>query len=213
MDRRTTIKWMLAASASMPLLAQDAGGIDAPAALPAAQGYGTDPDLTKTYHPGDLWPLVLTSAQRRAAGALCDVIIPADATSPSASAVGVVDFLAEWLSAPYPLQQRDRAIIVDGFAWIDAEAMRRFSQDFAALGQTEQHLICDDICSVQTAKSDFVAAARFFARFRDLSAGGYYSTADGRKDLQYIGNVPLTTFAGPPLELLQKLGLSQVHRD
>jgi hypothetical protein len=42
-----------------------------------------------------------------------------------------------------------------------------------------------------------------------LTAGGYYSTVAGRKDLQYIGNVPLTTFAGPPLALLQKLGLSQ----
>jgi hypothetical protein len=41
-----------------------------------------------------------------------------------------------------------------------------------------------------------------------LTAGGYYSTAAGRKDLQYIGNVPLKSFEGPPLELLQKLGLS-----
>jgi hypothetical protein len=40
-----------------------------------------------------------------------------------------------------------------------------------------------------------------------LTAGGYYSSAAGRKDLQYIGNVPLKSFDGPPLALLQKLGL------
>jgi hypothetical protein len=212
MDRRTTIKWMLAASASMPLLEQRVPGVDAAAALPVASGYGIDPDLTRIYHPGDLWPLLLTPAQRRVAGALCDVIIPADSMSPSASAVGVVDFLAEWVSAPYPHQQMDRPIVLDGLAWMDAEAGRRFAQTFAALNETQQHLICDDICSEQRAKPVFGRAAKFFARYRDLTAGGYYSTGAGREDLQYIGNVPLATFEGPPLALLQKLGLGQVQR-
>jgi hypothetical protein len=208
MDRRTTIKWMLAASASMPLLAPRAGAADAPEATLENSGYGTDPDLTKIYHPGDLWPLLLTSEERRAAAALCDVIIPADSTSPSASSVGVVDFLAEWVSAPYEDQRQDRPLIIDGLAWMDAEATRRFAKEFAALTGTEQVSICDEICSEKSAQPDFAQAARFFARFRDLAAGGYYSTAAGRKDLQYIGNVPLTAFEGPPLELLQKLGLS-----
>jgi hypothetical protein len=210
MDRRTTIKWMLAASASMPLLEQRAAGIDASTALPSAagDGYGTDPDLTRIYHPGDLWPLLLTPAQRRTAGALCDLIIPADTASPSASAAGVVDFLAEWVSAPYPHQQADRAIILAGLEWMDSEGVRRFGKQFTALEEAEQRLICDDICCEQTAKPAFAEAARFFARYRDLTAGGYYSTAAGRKDLQYIGNVPLKSFEGPPLELLQKLGLS-----
>jgi len=207
MDRRTTIKWVLAASASMPLLGQRAGGVDAATTLPVAEGYGTDPDLTKIYRPGDLWPLLLTPAQRRTAGALCDVIIPADSVFPSASAAGVVDFLAEWVSAPYAHQRKDRAIILDGLAWIDAEAVRRFGKDFAALNEAEQHLICDDICSEPRATPAFAQAARFFARYRDLTAGGYYSTAAGRKDLQYIGNVALTNFAGPPPELLERLGL------
>jgi hypothetical protein len=197
---------MLAASASMPLLEQRVTGADAPTA-PATQGYGTDPDLTKLYHPGDLWPLLFTAAQRRTAGALCDVIIPADSTSPSASAVGVVEFLDEWVSAPYALQQQDRTLILDGLAWMDDEAGRRFAHGFAALKENQQRMICDDICSVKAAKPDFVAAARFFARYRDLTAGGYYSTASGRKDLQYIGNVPLTAFEGPPPALLQKLGI------
>jgi len=210
MDRRTTIKWMLAASASMPLLERRAAAIDPSTALLPAQGegYGTDPDLTRIYHPGDLWPLLLTPVQRRTAGALCDLIIPADSASPSASAAGVVDFLAEWVSAPYPHQQADCAIILAGLEWMDSEGVRRFGREFTALEEAEQRLICDDICCEQTAIPAFAEAARFFARYRDLTAGGYYSTAAGRKDLQYIGNVPLKSFEGPPLELLQKLGLS-----
>jgi hypothetical protein len=208
MDRRTTIKWMLAAAASMSLLEQRAAAEDTANALTQPQGYGTDPDLTKVYHPGELWPLLMTPAQRRTAGALCDLIIPADSVSLSASAVGVVDFLAEWVSAPYPVQQADRPTILDGLTWMDAEGMRRFGAEFAALNEKQQRLICDDICFEPKAAPDFVQAAKFFARCRDLTAGGYYSTAAGRNDLRYIGNVPLESFEGPPLALLQKLGLS-----
>ncbi|MGH8263049.1 MAG: gluconate 2-dehydrogenase subunit 3 family protein [Steroidobacteraceae bacterium] len=208
-DRRTTLKWVLAASATMPLLKRRAFGAEvADAAAPAAQGYGTDPDLTKTYRPGDVWPLTFTPVQRRTAAALCDVIIPADAQSPSASSVGVVDFLDEWVSAPYPEPRQDRTLILEGLAWMNAEATRRFTTEFAELNETQQHAICDDICYVPKAMPDFARAASFFARFRDLTAGGFYSTPAGRKDLQYVGNVPLAKFDGPPLDVLRKVGVA-----
>jgi gluconate 2-dehydrogenase subunit 3-like protein len=219
MDRRRTLKWMLAASA-MPLLARRAPAEGITAALtegaaaltegvPAApQGYGTDPDLTKIHHPGDLWPLTLSPAQRRTAAGLCDVIIPADAHSPSASSVGVVDFLDEWVSAPYPNQREDRALILEGLLWMDAEASRRFAKQFADLDESAQHAICDDICYEKSARPQFAAAAKFFARYRDLTAGGFYTSPEGRKDLGYIGNVPLLKFSGPPAEVLRKVGLN-----
>ena len=47
----------------------------------------------------------------------------------------------------------------------------------------------------------------FFARYRDLTVGGFYSTPAGHQDLGYIGNVALPRFDGPPPELLRKLGL------
>ena len=205
MDRRTTIKWELAASAAWPLLEMRAARAD-PA--PTARGYGTDPNLLAVYRPGELWPLTLKAAERRLAGILADIIIPADEHSPSASAVGVVDFLDEWVSAPYPDFRRDRAIVLGGFAWLDAEAARRFGKEFADLGAVRQHAICDDICDQTRAAPARGAAARFFARYRDLTAGGFYSTPVGRNDLGYIGNVPLARFDGPPLALLKKLNLA-----
>ena len=71
-DRRTAFKWVLAAWAGMPLEPRAFAAETAS----ATEGYGTDPDLTKIYQPGELWPLTLTEVQRRTAAALCDVIIP-----------------------------------------------------------------------------------------------------------------------------------------
>lgn len=209
MDRRTSIRWMLSAAASVAALGGCAFAPTAPRARAAqATGYGTDPTLIDAYKPGELWPLTFDAQQRALAAALSDLIIPADAMSPSASAVGVVDFLDEWVSAPYEQNRTDRTRIIDGFAWLDRESMRRFSAKFAALDAARQTAICDDVCHVATAQPPFAEAAAFFARYRDLTAGGFYTTPAGRADLQYVGNVPLARFDGPPLEALKKAGLA-----
>jgi len=210
MDRRTSIKWVLAASTSWPLLhARAVWAAEAAAAEPllALKGYGTDPDLLKTYHPGEVWPLTLSTAQRQLAAVLSDLIMPADEHSPSATSVGVVDFIDEWVSAPYPDCQRDRPIVLAGFSWLDAEAARRHGKSFAELAVAQQSGICDEICDAEHAAPERREAARFFARYRDLTAAGFYSSPVGRKDLGYVGNVPLARFDGPPPELLKKLGL------
>ena len=204
-DRRTAIKWMLAASATLAI--DPRFGRAQTAADPSGKGYGTDPDLLKHYQAGDLWPLTLTESQRRTAAALADVIIPADDRSPAASAVGVVDFIDEWISAPYPDQQEDRPVVLAGLAWIDAEATKRFAKGFVELTDAQKSAICDDICYAAKAKPEFKTPAHFFATFRNLTSGGFYSSPEGRKDLRYIGNVPLAQFDGPPPEVLKKAGL------
>ena len=205
MDRRVAIKWMLTAAASLAVLNRDGLGADAPAVV--AKGYGTDPDLLKEYKPGDVWPLTFTDPQRRTAAALCDVIIPEDSKSPSASALHVHEFIDEWISAPYPDQAKDKPTVLDGLAWLDAEAQKRFQTNFADLVRKQQTLICDDICYTAKATPEFKKGAQFFKRFRDLTAGGFYTTPEGMKDIGYTGNVPLDKFAGPPPEVLKQLGL------
>ena len=207
MDRRTTIKWVIAAGAAWPMLGRGDRGNARAAAAVEAHGYGTDPSLTADYKPGEIWPLTLTASQRHLAGILADIIIPADEHSPSASSVGVVDFIDEWVSAPYPHHQRDRTMLLDGFAWLDAEAARRSRKEFSGLSAAEQRGICDDICDSTRATAARGAGARFFAFYRDLVSGAFYSTPAGRKDLAFIGNVPLKEFVGPPPELLKALGL------
>ena len=138
MDRRTTIKWMFAAAAAMPRCALRAGEPVARDVAAGQAGYGTDPDLVKEWKPGGPWPLTLTASGRRTTQALCDLIIPADEHSPAASAVGVVDFIDEWISAPYPNQRGDRDIVLPGLSWIDAEANKRFGKDFADITDAQK---------------------------------------------------------------------------
>jgi hypothetical protein len=202
-DRRTAIKWVLAASAALQLpsvgLAQDT--------LKSVSGYGKDPSLLKIHQIGELWPLTLNESQRATATVLSDLIIPADEHSPAASKVGVVDFIDEWVSAPYPVNQRDKPIVVQGLVWLDTESQRRFKNDFSALMEKERAAICDDISAPKPA-AQFAQAATFFSRYRALTAGGYYTTPVGMKDLRYVGNVAMEKFEGPPPEVLKKLGLA-----
>jgi len=201
-DRRTTLKWVLGAAAALPYLKI------AVLAAPSNTGYGTDPNLMRPYQPGELWPLTLTAQQRRSAGALCDIIIPADDSSPSASSVGVVDFIDEWISAPYPDQVKDRSLILTGLADLESDAQRRFGKALPDLTSAEQRALCDPLCYVLKADGEHQDAAVFFARFRDLTAGAFYTTPQGTKDLGYVGNVALTHFDGPPLEVLKRAGLA-----
>ena len=206
-DRRTVIKWMLTAAAGLVLLdRQKTFASSAPE--PSGKGYGTDPVLNKDYKPGEVWPLTFTDAQRRTASALCAIIIPTEGAFPGAADLGVHDFIDEWISAPYPDQRKDRPVVLDGLAWINTEANRRFGRDFAALDGKQAASLCDDICHAPDAKAEHAAGAKFFARFRDLTAGGYYTTPAGMKDVGYIGNTPLAEFTGPPREVLEKLGLA-----
>ena len=211
MDRRTTLKWMFAAAATAPSLRSSFGYTPEPLARDVAAnqaGYGTDPELLKEWRPGGPWPLTLGVQARLTTAALCDLIIPADEVSAAASAVGVVEFIDEWISAPYPQQRGDRELILPGLVWIEEEAQRRFTQKFAALDEKQKSAIADDICSQGKAKPEFSTAAKFFARFRDLTAGGFYTTPIGMKDIGYTGNVQLEKFTGPPLEALKKAGLA-----
>jgi len=214
LDRRTTLKWMFAAAASVPALQVNAA-YDAPHATDMARGvaadqkgYGTDPNLVAEWKPGGPWPLTLTEQGRLTTRALADLIIPADEHSPAASAVGIVDFIDEWISAPYPQQRGDREIILPGLSWIEEESAKRFGKAFHAATDTQRARIADDVCSVARARPTFATAAKFFAKFRDLTAGGFYTTPVGMKDIGYVGNVPLATFDGPPIEALKKAGLA-----
>jgi hypothetical protein len=211
MDRRTSLKWMLSALAAFPALTRRSEAAE-PVSLTTAYvatgtGYGTDPDLSRLYKAGELWPLTFTPEQRVTAAVLSDLIVPADAISPSASQVGIVDFLDEWISAPYPEQQRDKGLVLAGFQWLAAQSQDRFGKSFAALAEPQQRAICDEISYVPRTRPEYSAAAAFFARYRDLTAGGFYTTAIGRKDLQYVGNTPSTSFPGPPPDVLRRVGL------
>ena len=222
LTRRESLKLLaaLAASAMLPALPAAAS---TPPAGPAdgaadaghwpeldlqpitAEGYGKDPDLMTP--PDTPWPLTLTPAQLSLLALLSDIIVPAEGKSPSASAVQVPSVVDEWVSAPYPDQQRDRLTILSALAWLDDEAALRFSRPFTALETAQQLAIIDDIAyhNEQTPRR-FQRIAGAFSRLRNLVLAAYFCTPEGMEDIGYLGNVAIAgDYPGPTPEAYQHL--------
>jgi hypothetical protein len=209
LPRRDVLKWFASVTAATQL--NPVGGLTLTAATstPGTKGYGTDPDLAGHYQPGDFWPLTLTENQRRIAIALADLILPQDHLGPAASELRVVDYLDEWISAPYPRQVNDRREILAGLDWLEKESQRRFTKGFSALDAEQMRQVVDDICWPPDARPQHKRAAAFFQTFRSIAAGAYYATEPGWKAIGYVGNEALISFNGPPQEVLDQLGVEQ----
>jgi hypothetical protein len=180
---------------------------DAQFLRPAAvgEGYGTDPNVIT---PEANWPRILTPYLHRLINDLSDIVLPAAVPDPAPSRIGIAKFFDEWLSAPYPTQQKDKSTILAGLDLVDQESNRLFSRDFMRLSKKQKHSVLDGIIA---SGSD---ARKFFTRFRYLVIGGYFTSEPGFKAIGYLGNKPLLGYAPVQEELkrsidqeLQQLGL------
>jgi hypothetical protein len=184
-DRRTALVWIgvvgaaaAAAGTGVVLYGPKHGG------KAEARGYGTDPKLNPPAKAA--WPRILTQDQLQTAAILADHILPASGTAPSASSLGVPDFIDEWVSAPYPDQLKDRPLIVDGLKALGPKVLK------ADAGKRAEAL------AAQT-------GSEFFKKFRALTVGAYYTTEAGFKDIGYIGNVARASDPGPSAEVVAVL--------
>ena len=213
-DRRTTLKWLASTMvASATARAQVPGGavVDTEPGFPAlgtpgpvtGPGYGSDPDLL---NPAVPWERTMTPRQLRVAAALCDMIMPADDISPAATAVGVHAFIDEWVSAPYPDQQRDRETIFDGLEWLERTSREHFAAGFADVGDDRRVEILNRVAFVDRVEAGLEDKAAFFSQYRSLTLSAFYATEEGSADLGYIGNVPIAgEYPGPTPEALAHL--------
>lgn len=167
------------------------------------------PDLN---NPTVTWPSTMTAHQLQLAALLAYHVLPATTSAPAPSALGIANFVDEWISAPYPQQREDRKIILEGLAWVDAEAIRCWKHPYSAIGDEQQKRMLDVMRLESTATK--TPAGTFFRRFRFIVVGGYYTTPEGIMDIGYIGNVALKSY--PPMDVdertildgeLRKLGI------
>lgn len=208
LKRRDALKLLATAAVSIPVLsmAGNAAAITAKTKGAELIYRPTDPDMLKPVIP---WSMTLTQAELDDLAVLADIIIPADAQSPSAASLGAQHFINEWVSAPYPQQKADLVLVRGGLVWLNGEAKKRFGKAFAKLSAAEQRQICDDICFEPKAAANLKHGARFFAKVRDLTATAFYTTEPGMADIGYIGNKPMASFDGPSDEVLRKLKLKR----
>ena len=209
-SRRVTLAWV-AAAATLPYAVNaqttaPAPWSDATIAPLTATGYGQDPNLQ---HPSVPWPLTLNSHQREALRIAADLMLPADSHSPSGGTLHLDAFIDEWISAPYPDQSRDRALILKGLDWLDAECRQRSGKDFAGASDEQRRTVFDLIAWRKKIAPGYEQAAQFFARMRTLMMIGFYSLPEGSADIGYMGNTPITgPYPGPTQEALAHLNAS-----
>jgi hypothetical protein len=157
-----------------------------------------------------------TQRELRTVRVLADDIIPRDERSGSATEAGVVEYVDFHLSLT-DTSDDTRTAWRGGLRWLDTESRRRFGVAYAAAPESKRHAILDDISfpnGVPTGAPpgggippQLRYGAAFFARARDMIGSGFFSSAMGFKDLQYIGNTFNPNWNGCPPAALEKLGV------
>ena len=129
---------------------------------------------------------------------LCDLIIPADERSGSATQAGVPEFIDDWLDFRKQEDGNDdlSAHILGGLAWLDRESSRLFKKAFADVDSDRQKQILDRIAWPERAAPEDRRWAAFFSKFRDLTLNGFYSSKIGIADLPYLGNTAVAEWKG-----------------
>src|SRR5579862_7797397 len=141
---------------------------------------------------------VFDDHQWRTVEVLCDLILPADEHSGSATQAGVPEFIDDWLDFRKHEDGHDdlAAEILGGLAWLDRESKRISDKDFAGSTPQQQKQILDRIAWPHKAASEDRRWVAFFNRFRDLTCNGFYSSKIGIADLPYLGNVAVAEWKG-----------------
>jgi hypothetical protein len=112
---------------------------------------------------------------------------------PAGTAVGVPQFMALWISAPYPDQREDREKVMAALTKLDITANEFYGRPFLRLnaGERERVFLAMPLHDPESSASRLV----------DLMVIGYTTSDDGMKAIGYLGNQVLPVFPGTPLEL------------
>jgi hypothetical protein len=176
-----------AALAAQPLYAE-LGEHHAHLAMAAAHAAPSGPYTRQTFD----------DQQWRTVGVLCDLIIPADERSGSATQAKVPEFMDDWMAFR---KQQDgnenlQALIFGGLMWLDRESNGKFDKPFADASPDQQKQLLDRVAYPEKAAKEDHAWVRFFNEFRDLTVSGFFSSKMGVADLPYLGNTAVAEWKG-----------------
>jgi gluconate 2-dehydrogenase gamma chain len=129
---------------------------------------------------------------------LCDAIIPRDEVSGGAVEAGAPEFIDLLTSE----NENFQAVFGGGLMWLDNFCTDRYAHLFLDCAPTERKEVLDLIAYRKNAKLDSTLSqgVAFFAKLRNMTCDGFYTSKIGIADLKYIGNTALAEFPGcPPL--------------
>ncbi|MFV0605533.1 MAG: gluconate 2-dehydrogenase subunit 3 family protein [Niabella sp.] len=141
---------------------------------------------------------------------LCDIIIPKDEVSGSASDAGVPQFIQaivkEFTNYQTPLR--------GGLRWLDMQCLNKYKKAFKDCNTEQKIEIVDLIAYPERAKDNAALGpgVAFFTTLRNLTATGFYTSEIGVKDMGYEGNRP-NQWNGIPDDVLKQYGLAYTERE
>jgi gluconate 2-dehydrogenase gamma chain len=138
---------------------------------------------------------------------LCDIIIPRDGTSGSATDAGVPDFI-EFIVKDMP---RHQVPLRGGLRWLDVQSDKQFGSNFIGLSASNRLAMVDQIAYPEKVKPGMEQGVSFFNLMRDLTACGFFTSEIGIKDLGYMGNTP-NQWDGVPQDVLDQYGVKYDQR-
>ena len=127
---------------------------------------------------------------------LCNAIIPKDETSGGAVEAGAPEFI-DLITSENPEYQ---GIFGGGLMWLDNYCVDRYERVFLECLSAQQKEALDLIAYRQNAKTnpELSQGVAFFAKLRNMTCDGFYTSKIGIEDLKYVGNTALVEFPGCP---------------
>jgi gluconate 2-dehydrogenase subunit 3-like protein len=147
-------------------------------------------NATSQIKPGAYHPQFFTAPEYATIERLSEIIIPSDAT-PGAKEAGVAEFIDFMVASDPDVQYEFRT----GLAWLDAYAEEASGKQFLALTPERQNSLLEPLGFKDKARPGEEAGRRFFARVREATVFGFYTSEIGFKELD---NPALRFYAESP---------------
>ena len=172
-------------------LVQIGAGIGLTAAsegLLEAQQTTTTAATTTAAHTAAYAPKALTAHEYATLDNLAEWIIPGAHANGSAQ---FIDFLCH-------ATDDMKVIFTGGLAWLDDTMRKRADgQDFLHAPKDQQKALLDLIAFRENNSPELGPGIRFFDWARRLTVDAYYTSAQGTKEIGYIGNTGMAQFSVP----------------
>lgn len=202
MDRRESLKALAIGSLSAgTLLSACNKKNDAENIAANLEDYGRTPE-EKANDAKLMKEKFFTDAEMTTITILCNIIIPADGRSGSASDAKVPEFI-EFIVKDQPKNQTPMR---GGLRWLDIKSSKMFKKSFAEASKPEQLELVDLIAYPDKAEAENSQGVSFFNTMRNLTASGFFTSKIGIEDMNYMGNKP-NAWDGVPDDVLKQYGL------
>lgn len=214
MDRRRSIKTLIAGAVSTGALLDACQTGDKKTAAPKVPDATPPPSgINRMQEEAEAEAVLLsktffTPEEMATITILCDIIIPRDAVSGSASDAKVPDFIG-FIVKDMPQHQTPMR---GGLRWLDLQCLQRYGKAFADCPHEQQMEMVDEIAWPAKAKPGMAQGVAFFNLMRNLTASGFYTSEIGVKDLGYMGNVP-NQWNGVPADVLAQYKLAYTEKE